>query len=418
MKRKVIIILFIMMFAMLSAEVMDRIVAKVGTEIILLSDLQKQISQLASTGIDPQILYPENVLGQIIEQKLLVQKAKELNIAADEDAITKYAERYLNDIKSRYPSEADFQVELRKMNTTQRELLKFLADQIRENYLTEQLIDKYISSRIKITEPEMRSFYEASKDSLAVKPTTWELSLILREIRPSAETQERIISETETLLEKLKAGEDFAALAEEYSDCPSSQQGGDLGYFKRGMMVKPFEDAAFSLNINEISEIVQSNFGYHIIKLTDRRGDEIRASHILKIVQAGEDDSDRERALMQEIRDRIVAGESFGDLAREYSFDTNSKDDGGLLGEFGEQDLPELFLPVIMASEVGVPTEVLQNEGLVYIFIRENESAARVFEYDEVKDQLKDYLFQLRQMEYYDEWMQEAKSKAFIEYKL
>jgi parvulin-like peptidyl-prolyl isomerase len=418
MKRKVIIILFIMMFAMLSAEVMDRIVAKVGTEIILLSDLQKQISQLASTGIDPQILYPENVLGQIIEQKLLVQKAKELNIAADEDAITKYAERYLNDIKSRYPSEADFQVELRKMNTTQRELLKFLADQIRENYLTEQLIEKYISSRIKITEPEMRSFYETSKDSLAVKPTTWELSLILREIRPSVETQERIIAETETLLEKLKAGEDFAALAEEYSDCPSSQQGGDLGYFKRGMMVKPFEDAAFSLNINEISEIVQSNFGYHIIKLTDRRGDEIRASHILKIVQAGEDDSDRERALMQEIRDRIVAGESFGDLAREYSFDTNSKDDGGLLGEFGEQDLPELFLPVIMASEVGVPTEVLQNEGLVYIFIRENESAARVFEYDEVKDQLKDYLFQLRQMEYYDEWMQEAKSKAFIEYKL
>lgn len=418
MKRKVIIILFIMMFAMLSAEVMDRIVAKVGTEIILLSDLQKQISQLASTGIDPQILYPENVLGQIIEQKLLVQKAKELNIAADEDAITKYAERYLNDIKSRYPSEADFQVELRKMNTTQRELLKFLADQIRENYLTEQLIEKYISSRIKITEPEMRSFYETSKDSLAVKPTTWELSLILREIRPSVETQERIIGETETLLEKLKADEDFAALAEEYSDCPSSQQGGDLGYFKRGMMVKPFEDAAFSLNINEISEIVQSNFGYHIIKLTDRRGDEIRASHILKIVQAGEDDSDRERALMQEIRDRIVAGESFGDLAREYSFDTNSKDDGGLLGEFGEQDLPELFLPVIMASEVGVPTEVLQNEGLVYIFIRENESVARVFEYDEVKDQLKDYLFQLRQMEYYDEWMQEAKSKAFIEYKL
>lgn len=418
MKRKVIIMLFIMMFAMLSAEVMDRIVAKVGTEIILLSDLQKQISQLASTGIDPQILYPENVLGQIIEQKLLVQKAKELNIAADEDAITKYAERYLNDIKSRYPSEADFQVELRKMNTTQRELLKFLADQIRENYLTEQLIEKYISSRIKITEPEMRSFYETSKDSLAVKPTTWELSLILREIRPSVETQERIIAETETLLEKLKAGEDFAALAEEYSDCPSSQQGGDLGYFKRGMMVKPFEDAAFSLSINEISEIVQSNFGYHIIKLTDRRGDEIRASHILKIVQAGEDDSDRERALMQEIRDRIVAGESFGDLAREYSFDTNSKDDGGLLGEFGEQDLPELFLPVIMASEVGVPTEVLQNEGLVYIFIRENESVARVFEYDEVKDQLKDYLFQLRQMEYYDEWMQEAKSKAFIEYKL
>lgn len=407
-----------MMFAMLSAEVMDRIVAKVGTEIILLSDLQQQISQLASTGIDPQILHPENVLEQMIEQKLLVQKAKELNITADEDAITKYAERYLNDIKKKYPSEADFQVELRKMNTTQRELLKFLADQIRENYLTEQLIDKYISSRIKITEPEMRSFYEASKDTLAVKPTTWDLSLILREIRPSKETQDKIFAETEMILNKLKAGADFAALAEEYSDCPSSKQGGDLGYFKRGMMVKPFEDAAFSLNINEISDIVQSNFGFHIIKLTDRRGDEIRASHILKVVQASDEDYDREKELMQNIRDRIVAGESFGDLAREYSFDTNSKEEGGLLGEFGEQDLPELFLPVIMASEVGVPTEVLQNEGLVYIFIRENESPARVFEYEEVKDQLKDYMFQLRQMEYYDEWMQEAKSKAFIEYKL
>lgn len=418
MKRAVVIILFVVLSVMLTADVLDRIVAKVGTEIILLSDLQKQITQLVSTGIDPQLLSPERVLEQMIEQKLLVQKAKELNITADEEAINKYAERYLSDIKSRYPSEADFQVELRQMNTTQRELQKFLADQIRENYLTEQLVEKYISSRIKITEPDMQSFYEATKDSLAIKPITWELSLILREIRPSEETVVRIVAETEELLESLKSGADFAELAGEHSDCPSSQQGGDLGYFRRGTMVKPFEDAAFALDIGEISEIVQSNFGYHIIKLTDRRGDEIKASHILKIMQAGEEDAEREKALMESIRERILAGESFAELAREYSFDTNSSEDGGLLGEFGVQDLPELFAPVIMASDVGVPTEVLQNEGLIYIFIRENESAQRIFEYHEVKEQVKEYLYQLRQMEYYDEWMEETKSKAFIEYKL
>ena len=143
MKRAVVIILFVVLSVMLTADVLDRIVAKVGTEIILLSDLQKQITQLVSTGIDPELLSAERVLEQMIEQKLLVQKAKELNITADEEAINRYAERYLSDIKSRYPSEADFQVELRQMNTTQRELQKFLADQIRENYLTEQLVEKY-----------------------------------------------------------------------------------------------------------------------------------------------------------------------------------------------------------------------------------------------------------------------------------
>lgn len=418
MKKVIFVLLAVSMMAMLCGNVLDRIVAKVGTEIILQSDLQQQIMQLGSTGIAPELLRPERVLEQMIEQKLLVQKAKELNITVDEEAINKYAERYVNELKSQYPSEAEFQEQLRLMNSTQRDLQKFFADQIKENALTEQLIEQYISARISISERDLREFYEASRDSLAVRPTTWELSLILREVRPSPETNIQVLMEAEALLDSLRGGADFAELASKYSDCPSSQQGGDLGFFGRGMMVAPFEEAAFALMIDEVSGIVRSNFGYHIIKLTDRRDGEIRASHILKTLSATEEDAEREMALMQEVRERIVAGESFAELAREYSFDTNSSEDGGLLGEFGVEDLPELFAPVIMAAEVGMPTQVLQNEGLVYIFMRENESATRIFEYEEVKEQVKAYLFRLRQMDYYDEWIENAKRDAFIENKL
>ncbi|HPF08593.1 MAG: peptidylprolyl isomerase [Candidatus Cloacimonetes bacterium] len=418
MKAKLICILLLALAVFASAEMVDRIVATVGSEIILMSDLEKQINQMRSTGVREELLVPAEVLDNMVEHRIMIQKAKELNITIDETALRNYAERYMGQIKSQFPTEADFQAELRKMNTTQRELMDYFVEQLKENALSEQLVEKQISSRVRIEESELLAFYEASKDSMAVKPVAWDLRMILREIKASDESEAALLAEAEELRRRADNGEDFAQLATESSDCPSKQQGGDLGFFKRGMMVKPFEDAAFALSIGEISQVVKTQFGYHIIKVTDRKGEEVRASHILKMIEAGENDEEREMALMNSIRERILAGESFADLATQYSSDAETAAEGGLLGEFAERDFPELFSAALMATPVGSPTEVLKNEGMIYLFVRDTEHPERLFTFEEVREQVMGYLKQKKQIEAYAEWISKVKAESYIKISL
>jgi len=286
---------------------------------------------------------------------------------------------------------------------------------ITESALTEQLVSKHISSKVKVTEKEMQQYYQSTKDTLAVKPVTWQLGMIMREVNPGEEAAAQKLSELQAILARLAKGEDFAGIATTESDCPSKAVGGDLGFFKAGMMVKPFEDAAFALNVGEVSGIVETQFGYHIIKLEEKRGNEIRARHILKALSATESDTNNERVLMESIRSRFAAGESFSSLALAYSMDPESKADGGIIGDFSEKEFPELFAAPIMQAPVGELTPVLENEGMLYLFIRLQEIPSRVFAYEEVKEQLRQFIFRQKQMEEYDKWMTNLKRESYVQ---
>ncbi len=415
MKKAILMLLLLIAVMAAGAEVVDRIVAKVGTDIILLSDLQKQLAQMQSAKMLKPDTDPRNVLVEMIEQKLMIQKAKDMNIKTDDARIKSNAERYLKQIKSRYPNEQAFATDLKKSKLTESDLLKYYVDMLTESALTDQLVSKYISSKIKITDKEKLAFYAATKDTLAVKPVSWKLGMIMREVNAGAQVDAQQQAEIQAILARLKAGEDFATLAAAESDCPSKEVGGDLGFFKKGMMVKPFEDAAFALNVGEFSDVVKTQFGYHIIKLEEKKGEEIRARHILKIVSATAADSLAERNLMESIRERFNAGESFASLASAYSMDPETKNDGGVIGDFAESELPELFAVNIMQVPVGQISQVMENEGLLYLFIRLEESAPRVFSYEEVKDQVEQYLFQRKQMEAYGKWINDLKRESYVQ---
>jgi len=330
MKRKLTLALLLIVFTLsLTAELIDKIVAKVGTDIILLSDLQKEMAQMQSAGILKEGTDPGAVLNEMINQKLIIQKAKDLNLTVNNDEIKTMAENYLKKIKAQYPSSADFNADLKKSKLTESDLLQLYKDLLTERALSEQILNKEIVNKVTVTEKEVINFYNATKDTLAVKPVSWDLGIIFREIKPNQKSKEAKLAEIKEIQKRLQKGEDFATLAAAESDCPSKEVGGDLGFFKRGQMVKPFEDAAFALKVGEISDIVESEFGYHIIKLEEKRGEEIRARHILKTVVPSAEDSLSERQLMEEIRNRFANGESFASLAEEYSMDEESKKDGG-----------------------------------------------------------------------------------------
>ena len=416
MKKLLLISLVIICVTAMSAEVVDKIVAKVGSDIILRSDLQKQMMQIQGSDPSLQNIQAIDVLQQMVEQKLLVQKAKDVDIKVDSERIKTYAERYLSQLVAKYPSEAAFNADLAKMKLTRNDLLDYYIEMITDNALTELLIDRYVSSKIKIEDKEMKSFYAANKDTLAIKPVTWKLGLIMMEVKAGEDTDNAQLLAIKAIHQQLLEGADFATLARSSSECPSASQGGDLGFFARGQMVKPFEDAAFALSPGEISNIVKTDFGYHIIKVEQIKGNEIKASHILKMVTPGIQDSTLAQQTMETVKSLFESrSKSFEDLARLYSDDPQADSTGGMLGELSEEDIPELFRDAIMSSTVGRMTPVLNNEGMLYLFSRLEEIPARIMSYEEVKEQIYDFIFNEKQIEAYGKWMQQLLEESYVQ---
>jgi peptidyl-prolyl cis-trans isomerase SurA len=419
MKRFTLTLLLCLALLALSAELIDRIVGKVGPDVILLSDVYKQMQQMQSAGIPQNQISPAAVISQIVEQKVIFQKAKDLEITVDEDKVKKYAQRYLQQIKDKYSSESAFKADLAKEGLTENDLLEYYVGQLKEQAMSDQLVERYVTSQIEVTEQEMKDFYSSSKDTLAIKPTTWKVGMIMLEIKPSEATGARKLQEIKDIQKRLNQGEDFADLARSDSECPSAPQGGDLGFFSKGMMVKPFEDAAFALNVGEVSDIVRTEFGYHIIKVTEKRPNEIRASHILKLLTPTEADTLAAYAWMDSLRLMYQSGKAtYGDLTgvteveQTKDFAPNAL---GELEEMSEAELPELFASNILAVPVGQMTPVLNNEGILYLFARLEEVPPRMFSYDEVKDKLHDYLFSQKQIKTYDEWITKIIGESYVQ---
>lgn len=415
MKRFTTLLLLTLCLSLLGAELVDRIVAKIGSDIILMSDVQKQMMQMQSAGILTPDITPTQVLQQMIEQKVLLQKARDVGIKVDETKIKSYADRYIRQIKAKYPTQAAFNLDLAKMKLTEADLLKYYMDLLTESAMTEQLVERFVNSKTVITEAEMREFYVSTRDSLAIRPVSWKTGMIMREIAPSKASQEAQLAEIRAIRERVVIGEDFAALATEVSDCPSSARGGDLGYFSKGMMVKAFEEAAFQLGLGEVSDVVRTEFGYHLIKLEEKRGEEIRARHILKILSPTMQDSLAAYELMEDIRARIIAGEDFSTLAGTYTEDADSAPNGGIIGDFAAEEMPELFATVLMSTPIGEPTAVLESEGMLYIFSRLEEYPSRLYSFDEIQEEIGNFLFRQKQMKAYDEWVTELISASYVQ---
>jgi len=415
MKKAIFVIMLLLTLALAQAEVVDKIIARVGNDIILLSDLTKQINQMKSANLYKDNLTEADVLSSMIESRLIIQKAKDLNYTVDEGKIKSAAEAQIRDIRKKFATEEEFQRELRSMKLTNSDLLKYFTDRLTEQALTQQFYQKQIAIKIKISDKELRDFYNAHKDTLAIKPITWNIGMILRQTSASEETDQSALRTIKAIQERLKSGEDFAKVAGTDSQCPSSAKGGDLGFFTRGMMVKPFEDAAFALKVGEISDIVKTQYGYHIIKLEEKRNDEIRVRHILRLVEPSAADSLAAKQIMEDIRNQVLAGKSFAELATQWSMDTDSAKDGGSIGEYGENDFPELFAAILKALPVGGISQVLENEGMLYLFTKLNEVPSRLLSFDEVSSQIRNILSMQKQEQVYNDWIKQLSKENYVE---
>ncbi|HKV07393.1 MAG TPA: peptidylprolyl isomerase [Thermoanaerobaculia bacterium] len=258
----------------LSPDKLPAVVAKVNGQEIkkeeLLQGLQVAQMQLAQMGRLPQGAPPASfyreVLNNLIAQKLLQQEAKKQGIQADE----KEVDQQIAAVKKRFPTEQDFQKALASQGINEASLRK----EARENIAFQKYIRTEVLGENPVTEQAARDFYNKNQDKMQQPERVHVRHILVKaDANAPAADKAKAREKAEGLLARVKGGEDFAKVAQEASDDKGSgARGGDLSWVTRGQMIPPFENAAFALkNPNELSGIVETSFGYHIIQLLERQ---------------------------------------------------------------------------------------------------------------------------------------------------
>jgi peptidyl-prolyl cis-trans isomerase C len=249
------------------AELPD-VVARVNGEAINRTDLQSAVTQLESRAgrtvpPDQRDRVFRGVLDQLIAYRLLAQESATRNIAvSDGDVDARAAE-----IRKQFPSDQVFQQTLEQQHMTEAEF----RDDVRQGLRITGLIDAELSARAPVTAEQVNQFYASNSFQQGERVRASHILIAVPENADAAAKEAARAKATE-ILNQVKAGADFAELAKQHSQDPGSgPRGGDLDYFERGQMVGPFEEAAFALAAGQTSELVETRFGYHIIKVVDKQ---------------------------------------------------------------------------------------------------------------------------------------------------
>ena len=222
---------------------------------------------LNSGGITQPAVFKQiqqEVVDQLIVQELLWQEAKRRNFIVEDEVVN---ER-LQQMKSKFDTEQAFQFKIQAGGFTE----ETYREDIRQQVSVQRMISQGIASGISISDEDVEDFYKTNIDQMQRPIAVHARHILIKPASTDPEALQAAKDEADKILAEIRAGGDFVKLATDRSQAPSAPQGGDLGYFGAGQMVEPFEKAAFSLQQGEISELVQTQFGYHIIRLEDRRG--------------------------------------------------------------------------------------------------------------------------------------------------
>jgi peptidyl-prolyl cis-trans isomerase SurA len=387
----------------------DRIIAVVGESAILSSQVEEEIFTQRGTQGQPQPRTPaeframcRQVISDLVDAEILVQVAqRDTSIKVEDQEIAAGVDEQFRNVRQRFKSEVDFRNELSRSGfQTPEEYRRWLTDDQRKAALRNRLMSKLQQEDklkpVQPTEKEMQAYFAQFQDKLPQRPATIGFRNIVIAPKPQAAAKARTRAQADSIVAALRAGADFAPAARRFSQDPASaEQGGDLGWFRRGAMVPEFEAVAFSLKPGVISDPVESPFGYHIIQVQRVQPAEVQARHILLMPEITQADADSAQALATRIAAATAAGASFDSLSKLYH-------DPGEERETADQvpfnQLPDEYREGIGAADSGVvvPTfQIRKDMGLrrKYVVLqvtgRRPEGAVR---YEDVKEQIRNKL--------------------------
>lgn len=400
----------------------DRIVAVVDQQVITENELADRVrtvtAQFEKQGakLPPANVLEKQILERLINDKLQLQFALQTGLRVDDAQLEKTIERIAEQNKMALP---EFKQALIADGINYR---KFRED-VRTEILLARLRDRDVDQRINVTESEIDNFLATQSSRNEVQDEYEILHILIRAPEDSAPADlQKLRGKAEQALSQLKEGADFANVSATYSDAPNALEGGKLGWKSATQIPNLFADALKPLKPGEMSSILRSPNGFHILKLNNRRGgssplvvEQTHVRHILlKLSEIQSEDEARKK--LADIQEKIKAGEQFEDLARQYSQDGSAKN-GGDLGWLNPGDaLPEFEVSMNRLQPLAVSEPVKTGFGLHLIQVIErrqqdmSKESARLKARQEIRARKSD--------EAYQDWVRELRDRAFVDLRL
>jgi peptidyl-prolyl cis-trans isomerase SurA len=403
-------------------EVVDGIVAIVGDEIILRTELLQATQAFAvQMGMNPRTQLQEleklkkDILQNLIHEKVLLAKAEEDTITVDDQQVEAELEArvqgLIQQLGSKEKVEAYFGSPIKKIKRDYR-------DDIRKHLIV-QAVQQSKFRDVQISRPEVEDFYESMKDSLPEKEAMVKLRHILMEVQSGEESRQKAVERLREIQGLLRQGENFEELARKYSEDPgTAERGGALGFVERGTLFQSFEETAFQLQPGEVSDIVETPVGLHLIQMVEKRGDKANMRHILIRLEVTQQDEREVIEQMNHIRERLLAGEDFIQLVNEYSEDASTKEEGGDLGWLPLEQLQiEAFKSAVDTLQEGQTSKPFRTQFGYHIIKLEGRREARVLSLEEDWEQIKEWALNMKKQRVLDQWIKEIKKDLYIEIK-
>ena len=421
--RTLSILVFFASFLFSQNEVIDKVIAVVDNEIILQSELDFQISIFASQrGMDPKS--PElkrQILNSMIDEKLVYAQAELDSIIITDAEISQRIDYQIQVLQQQYGSIANIE---NMYGMPLEKIKRELREDVRKNLMVQHLREKNFAP-VEATRREVEEFFENFKDSLGMIPEKLRIYHIFRNPKTTDRLKKQYSDFAQAVLDSIKQGASFEDMAKKYSEDPGSKTfGGDLGFVKRGVFYPQFEAAAFALEVGEISEIIETPVGYHIIELLERRGESIHTRHILFKFKTDENADLETIEFLTELRDSVInVTNTFQFYAKKYSEDKETAPFSGDLGTFYINQLDKNLLEVVSKlkqGEISFPKRIDYGQGtygyhIVFLQSRIPQHPASLEEdYTELKRLADEY----KKQKQYEKWLASLKDKIYWEVRL
>lgn len=409
------------MYAQTQQWILDRIVAVVEREIITESEVNAQVDFFVfNNRIDPATPnLRRQVLESMINDKLILAKAVEESVMVSDDEVTQQLNALIEQRALQVGGERRLE-ELYGMSIGK--MKREFRDDMRKQLLVSRLQQTKFGN-LQVSRREVEEFYAAYNDSLPPVPEEVELYHIFRLPKASTEAKALVMAKAEKILDSLRRGGDVADFARRYSEDPgSAATGGDLGFIRRGQLVKEFEEVVFRLRENELSKVVETSFGFHIIQLLERRGESVRARHILFKITQDESAEQNTIAFLNALRDSALQGESFITLAKRHSEDAETAPLGGYLGTFTVDQLEQSLATTVKPLKPGEISEAVSvkfgtRTGFHIVYLKNRIPEHRMNLTDDWK-RIESIAATMKRNAEYQKWIEELKKEIYWEIRL